>query len=92
MELYRIPYQDVRYPIQAAAKGFGVNEVYLTHQADGHFKSNMNRVPILQIVQRTVIAAEAAGDDDAKSEEKILAEMGQTHSILRFLDEQHGNS
>ncbi|KAG7351782.1 glutathione S-transferase, N-terminal domain containing protein [Nitzschia inconspicua] len=93
MALYNVPYQDVRYPIQAAAKGFGVDETYLKHQAEGRFRANLNKVPILQIVQQWKEQLDGEGDIGStdSAQEVILDEIGQTHTILRFLDYQHGH-
>lgn len=91
------PYQDVRYPIQASGKGFGVDSTYLKHREEGRFRANLDRFPILQIVERRNILSSSnqEGADNqnqnektqksTKIEEVIIGEIGQTHSILRFL-------
>ena len=90
------PYQDVRYPIQASGKGFGVDPTYLKHRQEGRFRANLDRFPILQIVERrSILTSTSKGDDgdednkpSTKIEEMIVGEIGQTHSILRFLADQ----
>lgn len=85
MALHNVPYQDIRYPLQASAKGFGVDRTYLQHQKEGRFRSNLNKVPVLQILKQQQL--QPGGSEPS---EQILAEIGQTHAILRFLDQQHG--
>lgn len=88
------PYQDVRYPIQASAKGFGVDSTYLQHQEEGRFRANMNRLPILQVVERGPLVQGQAQDhnphQNTTMQDRIVAQIGQTHTILRFLADQHG--
>lgn len=94
------PYQDVRYPIQASAKGFGVDSTYLKHQQEGRFRANLDRLPILQIVERRRIVASSKEGEGEQSKENsqpairiqdvIVGEIGQTHSILRYLVDRVG--
>jgi glutathione S-transferase len=74
------PYQDVRYPLKVRAVGFGVDDNYLRDQKAGHFDCNMGRLPILQVL------------DDVESVQppRVVATLGQSHSINRFLAERHG--
>jgi glutathione S-transferase len=90
MAIHNVPYQDVRYPIQAAAKGFGVDETYLKHRAEGRFRANLDKVPILQVVVQQH-GSDVGDMQPTVPTEIILAEIGQTHAILRFLESQHGH-
>eukprot|EP00977_Amphora_coffeiformis_P021051 scaffold8760_cov155-Amphora_coffeaeformis.AAC.1 len=85
----QVPYQDLRYPLQATATGFGVggggpssasddalSPQYLQDQKAGAFAVNMNKLPILQVLT-----------PDGKA---ALATLGQSHAINRFLAERHG--
>ena len=83
MSIHGLAFQDARYPIRASAKGFGVDSTFQEHQAKGRFASNLNKLPILQIVQQPT------EDTDC---ELVVAEIGQTHAILRFLASQHNNA
>jgi glutathione S-transferase len=69
------PYDDFRYPMHASGKGFGVDDNFLRDKQAGHFGINMGQLPILQILT---------------PEGKIAATLGQSHSINRFIAEQHG--
>lgn len=93
------PYQDVRYPIQASAKGFGVDSTYLKHQQEGRFRANLDRLPILQVIERRRITVSPQEGDQQKEDPQattkvqdvIVGEIGQTHSILRYLVDRVGN-
>jgi glutathione S-transferase len=68
------PYDDFRYPMRASGKGFGVDDNFLRDKQAGHFGINMGQLPILQILT---------------PQGKISATIGQSHSINRFIAEQH---
>lgn len=68
------PYDDFRYPMRASGKGFGVDDNFLRDKQAGHFGINMGQLPILQILT---------------PQGKIAATIGQSHSINRFIAEQH---
>jgi len=72
------PYDDMRYPLQASSKGFGISADgdFLAHQQAGHFDVNMGSLPILQVLT-----------SDGKA---AIATLGQSHAINRFLAERHG--
>jgi glutathione S-transferase len=69
------PFQDIRYPLKASTKGFGVDSTFLRDQELGIFQSNMGKLPILQVIQ-----------DDGT----IAVSLGQSYTILRFLATHHG--
>lgn len=69
-------YEDVRYPMRAAASGFAPDKTYLRDKALGKFAANMNSLPILQILE-----------DDGSV---VVSEIGQSAAILRFLARKHG--
>mmetsp|Transcript_22913 Transcript_22913/g.73675 ORF Transcript_22913/g.73675 Transcript_22913/m.73675 type:complete len:305 (+) Transcript_22913:66-980(+) len=51
LALAEIRYEDWRYPMRASGRGFGVDRAFLRDQENGIFKSNMNSLPILEIVE-----------------------------------------
>ena len=71
-----IPYDNMRYPLQASASGFGVTADFVEHQQAGHFAVNMGQLPVLQILT-----------PDGKA---AVATLGQSHAMNRFLAKEHG--
>ena len=86
MHIHNIPFQDVRYPITATSQGFGTTEIFQQHQMKGVFDANMGTLPILQIIQPRQNQKKDDSNDDNNDEEKIIASIGQTYAILRYLD------
>jgi prostaglandin-H2 D-isomerase / glutathione transferase len=74
LALCRVPYHDIRYPMAASERGFGLNATFLKHKEEGAFDANMGQLPILQVLQDSV----------------VQIEIGQSHSIMRFLASRHG--
>lgn len=72
-----VQYEDVRYPMRAAASGFAPDKNFLRDKDEGKFIANMDSLPILQVL-----------DQDCSS--NVVAEIGQSAAILRFLARQHG--
>ena len=71
-----VPYDDVRYPMQARGAGFGVSPEFLRDQQAGAFAVNRDQLPVLQVLS-----------PDGKT---AVATLGQSHAINRFLAARHG--
>ena len=54
LALANVPYDDVRYPMTAAAAGFSVDQSFQRDKAAGHFSANMDNLPILQVLHKVV--------------------------------------
>jgi glutathione S-transferase len=102
MAICNIHYRDVRYPIRPSAGGFGVDGAFLSHKGGGYFRSNLGRLPVLQILERRPVEKKTQKEEGggnttmtttttaAVEEEVVAAEIGQTHAILRYLADRHG--
>ena len=66
-------WEDVRYPLGAAALGFSLDHQYIRDREDGSFAANMGSLPILSV-------REANG---------ATYTLGQSHTISRFLATRH---
>jgi glutathione S-transferase len=80
LALCKEPYHDIRYPMTASAKGFGIDTMFLQHKEQGTFDANMGQLPILQVV--------GLSNSHQNSELQIM-QVGQSHSIMRFLAHRH---
>jgi len=78
-------WEDIRYPLNLSKQGFSIDAQYQKHKEEGAFVCNMNKLPILQVIQY---------EDDDTPENKAnitnLKVIGQSHSIARFISTQHG--
>ena len=72
-------WDDVRYPLGAAAAGFAPAERFRAERDAGAFAANMGALPVL------VVRGEGDGDGDGES-----FTLGQSHAIARFLARRHG--
>lgn len=64
-------YDDIRYPISPAEKGFSPDAVFWKHKNEGHFDATMGKLPLLQVL--------------TPDGEAALANLGQTRTIDRFI-------
>ena len=85
LALANVPYEDVRYPMKATSQGFGTDSTFQQDKEAGKFARNMNRLPLLQVLQPD----DSSSDSTSNSTYKVVGEMGQSHTICRFLAERH---
>jgi hypothetical protein len=89
---FRFHWQDLRYPIRLANNGgWAPGGDYMVHQRQGQFVTNLDRLPILNVVVQTGGAKLAASGPDHR---RVLATattttIGQSHAIGRYLWRQH---
>ena len=69
---------DIRYPMRVSRQGFAAGSEFRRDIESGAFCGNMNRLPVLQVV-------------DQLNPNVAKATIGQSHSIIRFLARQHGS-
>ena len=50
LALAQVPYEDCRYASSAAGQGFGVDAIYGRDKKEGHFRANMNSLPVLIVL------------------------------------------
>ena len=86
-KIHNIPFDDVRYPITATSQGFGTTSIYQQHKDMGMFQANMNRLPILQVIEKKT-KTKKSQDVDQEEDERVVATIGQTYSILRYFEDQ----
>jgi glutathione S-transferase len=63
--------------MKATASGFGADLSFQRDRDAGTFARNMNRLPLLQVL-------------DTQDPGVVVGEMGQSHTIIRFIAERHG--
>ena len=69
-------WSDVRYPMHVSGQGFASGSEFRRHVESGAFCGNMNKLPILQVV-------------DPLNPIVARATIGQSHTIIRFIARQH---
>lgn len=73
-------WEDVRYPMALASTGFSYGPEFRRDANAGAFDLNMGSLPILQVVNL----------DDTRRTPRLVANLGQSHSIAKFVAGQHG--
>lgn len=69
-------WSDVRYPMRVSGHGFASGSEFRRHVESGAFCGNMNKLPVLQVV-------------DPLNPNVAKATIGQSHSIIRYIARQH---
>lgn len=67
---------DIRYPMTVSRQGFASGPDFRRDVESGAFSGNMNRLPVLQVV-------------DPLNPNVAKATIGQSHAIIRFIARQH---
>jgi hypothetical protein len=89
---FRFHWQDFRYPIRLANNGGGwaPGGDYTAHQKQGKFVTNLDRLPILNVVvQQNGGTVSAASEPDNPRVLATTTTIGQSHAIGRYLWRQH---
>lgn len=73
-----VDWTDIRYPMTIAGNGFAVGPDFVRDAATAAFDVNMGKLPILQVVNKS------------KDPTRAVATLGQSHTIARFIAQQHG--
>ena len=71
-------WEDVRYPMSLSSTGFSSVPEFHRDAKAGAFDVNMGSLPILQVVDKT------------SNNPRLVANLGQSHSIVKFVAAQHG--
>lgn len=82
-----LPYwEDVRYPLNLSKKGFAIDSQYQKHRKEGAFACNLNKLPVLQVVQYS----DNKNQENTTKKITNVETIGQSHAIARFISIQHG--
>jgi hypothetical protein len=90
LTVFGFRWKDIRYPIRlAGGGGWALSDDYVTHQRQGEFVANLDRLPILNILVAadTITTASVTGGQGQTT--TTTTTIGQSHAIARYLWQQH---